>query len=95
MEQTDGKSIRTASTTTAGGSGNGPGSGDPNAALATRDLFTIRADAIKQHNNNDWLYSAGVLVPICKYFVIETWGNFPSNGSSPSATLKADFVISF
>lgn len=77
------------------GEGHGPGSGDPNSSLVTRDLFTLRADAIKQHNNGDWLYSAGVLVPICKYFVIETWGNFPSNGTSPSLTLKADIVLSF
>ncbi len=88
----DGKTVRTLSKTTAG---NGPGSGDPNSSLVTRDLFTLRADAIKQRGGDDWLYSIGALIPICKYFVIETWGNFPSNGSSPSVTLKADFVISF
>ncbi|MBV9009485.1 MAG: hypothetical protein JO354_10020 [Verrucomicrobia bacterium] len=78
----------------AGGAGRGPGSGDRNAALVTRDLFTLRADAIEQHGG-DWLYSAGVLVPVFKYFVIETWGNFPSNGAPPSVTLKGDLVFSF
>lgn len=90
----DGKQVTTRQQTVAG-AGHGPGSGDPNSALVTRDLFTLRADAVKQHNNDDWLYSAGVLIPICKYLVLETWGNFPSNGSSPSATLKADIVIGF
>ncbi|MGI8889708.1 MAG: hypothetical protein ACR2G0_02855 [Chthoniobacterales bacterium] len=90
----EGKSVTTRETTVAG-EGQGTGSGDPNSSLVTRDLFTLRADAVKQHNNDDWLYSAGVLVPICKYLVFETWGNFPNNGASPSVTLKADVVIPF
>lgn len=90
----DGKSVTTRESTVAG-EGRGPGSGDPNSSLVTRDLFTLRADAVKQHHRDDWLYSAGVLVPICKYLVFETWGNFPSNGTSPSLTLKADIVIPF
>ena len=60
----------------------------------TRDLFTLRADAIELRSH-DWLYSAGVLVPVCKHFVFETWGNFPSDGTSPSLTLKANFVVTF
>lgn len=86
----DGKTTRVAS----GGSGRGAGSDDPNAALETRDLFTIRADAIELRSH-DWLYSAGALIPVCKYFVLETWGNFPSDGSEPSLTIKANFVFSF
>lgn len=74
--------------------GNGAGAGDSNSALVTRDLFTVRADAIEQRSH-DWLFSAGVLVPITKFFVFETWGNFPSDGSEPSLTLKGNFVFSF
>ena len=59
-----------------------------------RDLFTVRGDVIAQRDSS-WLYSAGVLVPVCKYFVFETWANFPDNGTSPSLTLKANFVLSF
>ena len=83
----DGKSVRLAG-------GHGAGSGDPNAALETRDLFTIRADAIELPSH-DWLYSAGVLIPVCKYFVFETWANLPGNGDSPSWTIKGNFVVSF
>ena len=89
----DGKSV-TKGSGSAGGGGHGAGSGDPNAALVTRDLFTIRADAIELRSH-DWLFSAGVLVPVTKWFVLEAWGNFPSDGSEPSATLKANFVVSF
>ncbi len=59
-----------------------------------RDLFTLRADAIQQ-TNHSWLLSAGALIPVCKWFVFETWGNFPTDGSGASATLKANFVFSF
>lgn len=59
-----------------------------------RDLFTLRADAI-QTRDSDWLYSAGVLIPVFKHFVFETWGNFPSNGDEASLTLKVNFVFSF
>jgi hypothetical protein len=59
-----------------------------------RDLFTFRADAIQQLNR-DWLLSAGVLVPVCKWFVFETWGNFPTDGSEASVTLKGNFVFTF
>ena len=59
-----------------------------------RDLFTLRTDAI-QMPNHDWLLSAGVLVPVCKWFVFETWGNFPTDGSDASLTLKANFVFKF
>lgn len=58
------------------------------------DLFTLRGDAIQQ-SDSSWLYSAGVVVPVCKYFVFETWGNFPDNGSSPSWTIKGNFVFTF
>ena len=76
------------------GTGHGAGSGDPNAALETRDLFTLRADAIQQ-TTHSWLASVGALIPVCKWFVFETWGNFPTDGSQASATLKANFVFSF
>jgi len=59
-----------------------------------RDLFTLRADAIQQ-TNHTWLASVGALIPVCKHFVFETWGNFPTDGSQASATLKANFVFSF
>jgi len=59
-----------------------------------RDLFTLRADAIQQ-TNHTWLASVGALVPVCKHFVFEAWGNFPTDGSQASATLKANFVFSF
>ncbi len=58
------------------------------------DLFTLRGDVIEQRDHS-WLYSAGVLVPICKYFVFETWANFPDNGDSPSWTIKGNFVFTF
>jgi hypothetical protein len=58
------------------------------------DLFMLRGDAIQQHDHS-WLYSAGVLVPVCKYFVFETWGNFPDNGTSASWTIKGNFVFTF
>ena len=66
------------------------------ASLETKavDLFTLRGDAIQQHDSS-WLYSAGVLIPVCKFFVFEAWGNFPDNGDSPSLTLKANFVVRF
>lgn len=60
----------------------------------TTDLFTLRADAIEQRDSS-WLYSAGVLVPVCKWFVFEAWGNFPDNGDAASVTLKGNFVIKF
>ncbi len=59
-----------------------------------RDLFTLRADAIQQ-TNHSWLASTGVLIPICKHFVLETWGNFPTDGTSASATIKGNFVFTF
>ena len=59
-----------------------------------RDLFTLRADAIQQTNHR-WLASVGALIPVCKHFVFETWGNFPTDGGQSSATLKANFVFSF
>ena len=89
----DGKTTR-ANGGTKAGSGQGAGSGDPNAALETRDLFTLRADAIQQ-TNHSWLLSAGTLIPICKHFVLETWGNFPTDGSGASATIKGNFVFTF
>ena len=39
--------------------------------------------------------TAGVLIPVCKWFVLETWGNFPSDGTPASATIKANFIFSF
>jgi hypothetical protein len=59
-----------------------------------RDLFTLRADAIQQ-TNHTWLASVGALIPVTKWFVFETWGNFPTDGRQASATLKANFVFSF
>jgi hypothetical protein len=58
------------------------------------DLFTLRGDAIQQLDRS-WLYSAGVLVPVCKHFVFETWANLPDNGTSASWTIKGDFVFTF
>lgn len=58
------------------------------------DLFTLRGDVIQQRDSS-WLYSAGVLVPVCKYFVFESWANFPDNGDSPSWTIKGNFVFTF
>ena len=83
----DGKSVRKAD-------GKSISSGKGGMESGMRDLFTVRADAIELRSH-DWLYSAGVLIPVCKYFVFETWGNFPSDGASPSLTLKANFVLSF
>jgi len=59
-----------------------------------RDLFTLRADAIQQPNHV-WLASFGALVPVCKHLILEGWGNFPTDGTAASATLKANFVYSF
>ena len=59
-----------------------------------RDIITLRADAIQQTNHR-WLASVGALIPVCKHFVFETWGNFPTDGGQASATLKANFVFSF
>jgi hypothetical protein len=59
-----------------------------------RDLFMVRGDVIAQRDSS-WLYSAGVLVPVCKWFVFETWANFPDNGNSPSWTIKGNFVLTF
>lgn len=60
----------------------------------TIDLFTLRGDVIEQRDSS-WLYSAGVLVPVCQYFVFETWANFPDDGDSPSWTIKGNFVFTF
>jgi hypothetical protein len=59
-----------------------------------RDLFTLRADAIEQRNHS-WVASFGALIPVCKHFVFEAWGNFPSDATPASATLKGNFVFSF
>ncbi|MCX6979197.1 MAG: hypothetical protein NTV08_00335 [Verrucomicrobia bacterium] len=59
-----------------------------------RDLFTLRADAIQQTNHR-WLASVGALIPVCKHFVFEAWGNFPTDGTQASATLKGNVVFSF
>jgi len=64
------------------------------AATEYRDLFTLRADAIQQRDHT-WLASVGALIPVTKWFVFETWGNFPTNGGQASATLKGNFVFSF
>ncbi len=91
----DGKSTRVTTTGGAGaGTGHGAGAGDPYAALVTRDLFTLRTDAI-QMRNHDWLLSAGALIPVTKWLIFEAWGNFPTDGGQASATLKANFVFSF
>jgi len=70
--------------------------GGKHAAAPTeyRDLFTLRADAIQQRDHT-WLASVGALIPVTKWFVFETWGNFPTNGGQASATLKGNFVFSF
>lgn len=60
----------------------------------TRDLFTLRADGIMQRDDS-WLYSAGVLVPVCKHIVLETWGNFPDSGEDASVTVKLNVVLNF
>jgi len=60
----------------------------------TVDLFTLRADVIEQRDAS-WLYSVGILVPVCKHFVVEAWGNIPDNGSDASLTLKANLVFTF
>jgi len=85
---TDGKSTA--------GKGDGKEVTDAKAEPETemRDLFMFRADAIQQLNHS-WLSSAGVLVPVCKYFVFETWGNFPSDGTRCSITVKGDVVVKF
>ncbi|MEO6784909.1 MAG: hypothetical protein ABI318_02145 [Chthoniobacteraceae bacterium] len=59
-----------------------------------RDLFTLRADAIQQ-TNHVWLASFGALIPLHKNFVLEAWGNFPTDGTQSSATIKGNFVFSF
>lgn len=69
-------------------------SGKTTMETKTIDLFTLRGDVIEQRDAS-WLYSAGVLVPVGKYFVFETWANFPDNGDSPSWTIKGNFVIRF
>jgi hypothetical protein len=58
------------------------------------DLFTLRGDVIEQPDHS-FLYSAGVLIPVCKFFVFETWANLPDNGTSPSWTIKGNFIIRF
>jgi hypothetical protein len=68
--------------------------GKNTAEVIGRELFTLRADAIRP-TSHDWLYSAGVLVPVCKFFVMEAWANFPDNGDDVSVTLKANIVFSF
>ena len=88
---------QTAAAAVAETSGKGPvGKGPVAAAVETvsRDLFTLRADAIQQQDSS-WVYSAGVLVPVVKHVVFETWGSFPDNGDDPSLTLKLNFVFSF
>ncbi len=92
----DGKGTRAVSKTggTGVGTGHGQGTAEENAPLETRDLFTLRADAIQQ-TNHTWLASVGALIPVTKWFVFETWGNFPTDGAQASATLKANFVFSF
>jgi hypothetical protein len=60
----------------------------------SRDLFTLRSDAIRQLDDS-WLYSAGALIPLHKNFVLEAWGNFPDSGDEASLTLKANFVFKF
>ncbi len=59
-----------------------------------RDLFMLRADVIQQANRS-WTTSAGVLIPVTKWFALETWGSFPTDGSRASATIKGNFVFSF
>ena len=69
--------------------------GKPKAAATEyRDIFTLRADAIQQ-TSHTWLASVGALIPVCKHFVLETWGNFSTDGNQASATIKANFVFSF
>ncbi len=89
----DGKSVADGKSTRDGKSSR-DGKSQPSLDTRTIDLFTLRADAIEQPDSS-WLYSAGVLVPVCKWFVLEAWGNFPDNGSDASVTLKANFVITF
>lgn len=88
------KTFRTTTTKAAQSTADGKATAGKEVEAISRDLFTVRADAI-QLPSNDWLYSAGVLVPVWKHFVFETWGNFPDNGDEPSLTLKANFVFTF
>jgi hypothetical protein len=60
----------------------------------SRDLFTLRTDMIQQQDS-DWLYSAGVLVPVIDHIVFETWANLPGNGDDASLTLKLNIVFGF
>lgn len=60
----------------------------------TIDLFMIKADAIAQRDSS-WLYAVGAEVPICKWFLLETWANLPDNGDSPSWTIKGNFIFRF
>jgi hypothetical protein len=78
----------------AGGGGKNPKAPAGAPEIRTRDLFTLRADAIRQLDES-WLYSAGVLIPVHRHFVLEAWGNFPDNGDDASITLKANFVFTF
>jgi len=72
----------------------GKGSCEGKSEVEMRDLITLKADAIEQHNHS-WLSSAGFLLPICKYFILESWANFPSDGTTVSVTIKGDFVVKF
>lgn len=60
----------------------------------TIDLFMIKADVIAQRDSS-WLYAVGAEVPICKWFLLETWANLPDNGDSPSWTIKGNFIFRF
>lgn len=66
------------------------------ASLETKtvDLFMIKADVIAQRDSS-WLYAVGAEVPICKFFLLETWANLPDNGDSPSWTVKGNFIFRF
>ncbi len=74
--------------------GKSDGKSGPKTTVKERDLFMLCGDGIQQLNHT-WLLSAGVKVPVCKHFVFETWGNFPTDGTKASLTIKGDFVIHF
>jgi hypothetical protein len=81
-------------TTVPASDGKSDGKSAPKTTVKERDLFMLCGDGVQQLNHS-WLLSAGVKVPVCKFFVFETWGNFPTDSAKPSLTIKGDFVIHF
>ena len=56
---------------------------------------TFRTDFIQIQDQRQWEGSFGVLFPVCKYIVLESWMSQPLSNGSPIFTAKLNFVFTF